>query len=228
VFSLDEVERALPPQLKGKMTPELVTNLNAVVQDPDFAATVRDNLVSYTGVLREGKFKLEDYMSAVVYVSHKLMGLSDKEAWMRTFPDRYQALVARGVPSNGIAAHVTAYNKNKLVNLIYEQTLIPSWVLNQDIYQKAINVQYELMTTANSEKVRCEAANSILNHLKKPESQKVELNIGMKPNDDMAEMLNQMREFAKNQQKLIEMGVPTQQIAHERIITSIDNEEVQP
>ena len=64
---------------------------------------------------------------------------------------------------------MTSYNKNKLVNLILEQSMIPSWVLNQDMYQKALNVQCELMLTANSEKVS-DAANSILTHLKPPQS----------------------------------------------------------
>lgn len=38
----------------------------------------------------------------------------------------------------------------------------------QHIYQKAINVQADLMSNANSEMVRMQAANSILTHLAKP------------------------------------------------------------
>ena len=93
------------------------------------------------------------------------------------------------------------------MNLILEQSLIPSWVLNQDLYQKAINVQAELMMTANSEKVRSDAANSLLNHLRPPEVQKVELDIGVKPNNMLEDLKNSLFDLAAQQQKVIEAGV---------------------
>ena len=61
-------------------------------------------------------------------------------------------MLSAGKNAKDISSFVTSYNKNKLVNLILEQSMIPSWVLNQDMYQKALNVQCELMLTANSEK----------------------------------------------------------------------------
>lgn len=218
MFSLDEVEQALPPQLKGGLTQDIVDNLNKVISDPEFAGLAKDNMITFVDVLKEGKFKLPDYISAVIYVSYKLMGYPDKECFQKTFPDRYQALVARGCDSRTIAAHVSAYNKGKLVNLVYERSLIPSWVLNQDVYQKAINVQYELMTTAQSEKVRTDAANSILTHLKPPETKKMQLDIGLSKSDDMNALFQHMNDLALRQQKLIELGVPTRDIAHEKII----------
>lgn len=218
MFSLEEVEKALPSHLKGSITPDIVDHLNKVVTDPNFAVAIRDNLIGFTKVLSDGKFKTADYFTAVTYVSFKLMGYSDRECYQRTFPDRYQALVARNASSKDIAAYVSAYNKNKLVNLIYEQSLTPSWVLNQDMFQKALNVQFELMQNANSEKVRTDAANSILTHLKPPETKKVQLDIGAVRGDDMDVMMEQMRQLAGNQKKLIEMGIPTRQIAHEKMI----------
>lgn len=219
MFSLEEVERALPSQLKGGMTPEIVANLNKMVTEPEFAEQVRDNLISYTSVLRgEGRFRLEDYINAVVYVSYKLMGYTDKDCYMRTFPDRYALLVGRGASSKDIAAYVSAYNRGVLVNKILEQTLIPSWVLNQDLYQRALNVQADLMLHAKSEKVRTDAANSILNHLKKPDAQKVELSIGVKETDTVLSLHDQMRKLVESQQALIRQGVSTREIAHQVLI----------
>lgn len=214
----EDIKTALPAQLHSGVSPELVDLVNNVAQDPETAKMIRENFVSYTGVLKEGRFKTEDYVHAVAYVSFKLMGYTNREAYQRTFPARYRALVAKGTSSKDISAYVAAYNKNKLVNLILEQTLVPMWVLNQDAYQKAINTQVELMETARSEKVRSDAANSLLTHLKRPETKKVELDLGVKETSGMAELKDMLTRLAQRQQDLIEQGIPTRDIAHQKLI----------
>lgn len=223
MFSLDELDAALPQQLKGKMTPEIAQNLNAVITDAQVAQQFRDNFISYTNVLQTGKFKLEDYMSAVLYVGFKLMGYTDKECYQRTFPSRYAELVSRGTSAKDIAAYVSAYNRNMLVNRVLEQTLIPTYVLNQDIYQKAINVQADLMLNGKSETVRMKAADSILNHLKKPEASKVEISMGIKDTQEVDDLKTAMAQLAANQRTLIEQGTTTKEIAHQRIIDVTPN-----
>ena len=224
MFSLEELDQALPPQLKGRMTPEIAQNLNTIITDPQVAQSFRDNFVSYTNVLKEGRFKLESYMDAVAYVSFKLMGYTDRECYQRTFPNRYAELVARGTSAKDIAAYVAAYNRNVLVNKVLEQTLIPTYVLNQDIYQKAINVQAELMANGKSEMVRMKAADSILNHLKRPEATKVELNVGIQESSEVDELKQIMRDLAANQRSMIAGGTPTKEIAHQRIIDVTPNQ----
>lgn len=223
MFSLDELDAALPSQLKGKMTPEIAQNLNTIITDEQVAQAFRDNFVSYTNVLQTGKFKLESYMDAVAYVSFKLMGYTDKECYQRTFPSRYAELVARGTTAKDIAAYVAAYNRNVLVNRVLEQTLIPTYVLNQDIYQKAINVQADLMINGKSETVRMKAADSILNHLKKPEASKVEISMGIKDTQEVDDLRTAMAELAANQRALIAQGTTTKDIAHQRIIDVTPN-----
>lgn len=218
MFSLDELDAALPAQLKGKMTPEIAQNLNAVITDAQVAQHFRDNFISYTNVLQTGKFKLEDYMSAVLYVGFKLMGYTDKECYQRTFPTRYAELVAKGTPAKDIAAYVSAYNRGILVNRIFEQTLIPTYVLNQATYQQAINIQADLMINGKSETVRMKAADSILNHLKRPEAAKVEISMGIKDSQEVDDLKAAMAQLAANQRTLIAQGTTTKDIAHQRII----------
>ena len=218
MFSLDELDAALPAQLKGKMTPEIAQNLNAVITDAQVAQHFRDNFISYTNVLQTGKFKLEDYMSAVLYVGFKLMGYTDKECYQRTFPTRYAELVAKGTAAKDIAAYVSAYNRGILVNRIFEQTLIPTYVLNQATYQQAINIQADLMINGKSETVRMKAADSILNHLKRPEAAKVDISIGIKDTQEVDDLKAAMAQLATNQRTLIAQGTTTKDIAHQRII----------
>jgi hypothetical protein len=212
------VQAVVPANLKNAISDELVDTLNNLALDPLIAEQVRNNFISYTSVLKDGKFKTEDYLHAVTYVSFKLMGLSNKEAYAHTFPQRYQSLLARGVPDKEISAYVAAYNRGKLVNLVLEQTLVPTWVLNQHVYQQAINVQAELMTSAYSEKVRSDAANSILTHLKKPEQAGPLINLDMRQDSGMNELRDTLTKLAQQQRELIEAGASTKSIAEQTII----------
>jgi hypothetical protein len=209
----------LPDKVKKSVNQELVDQINQTLSDPEEFEAYRDNLLSYTRVMSDGRFKVQEYINAVRYVSHKLMGATNIEAYTKTFPDKYVRFVAQGVQAKDIASYVTAYNKSKLVNLIFEQTLIPSYVLNQDLYQKALNVQAELMVSARSEKVRADAANSLLTHLKMPEKTKVELDINVKEDSSISVLRQATMALAQAQLLAIGSGSSTaQEIAHSKVV----------
>lgn len=212
MLTLQEVQDSLPTGQKGHITQSMVDQLNSLSKDPEEARYIRENFVSFSQVLSEGRFKLGDYVRAVMYVSHKVMGKSNLEAYKATFPERYQQMVADGRQPKDIASYVAAYNKGKLVNLVYERAMIPTWVLNQDMFQSALNVNYEIMNDVNeSGKVRVEAANSILTHLKKPEANKAELKVEIGMNDGMKALETRLAEMAETQMKIIEGETMTAQ-----------------
>lgn len=224
-LTLEQFQRALPDKVKKSVNQELVDSINKTIGDPDLHEAYRDNLLSYTKVMADGRFKIQNYIDAVKYVSHKLLGCSNIDAYMKTFPDKYNRFVQQGVTPKDIASYVTAYNKSKLVNLIFEQTLVPHYVLNQDLYQKALNVQAELMVSANSEKVRCDAANSLLTHLKMPETQKVELEIGMKEDSSIQALRETTLALARQQRLMLEAGaMNAQEVAHSRLAIEVEGE----
>lgn len=218
-LTIQQVTQAMPPNLKGMVTQEYVDKINNIVTDPIVAEQVRENFISYTRVLQEGKFKTQDYLNAVTYVSFKLMGLSNQDAYFKTFPDRHASLVAAGTSPKDISSYVSMYNKGKLVNLILEQTLVPSWVLNADNYQKAINVQVELMMTAQSEKVRSDAANSLLTHLAKPKEAGPLINLNLQETSGMKDLKDLMERLAGQQQSVIQGGgMSARDIAHQKLV----------
>ena len=219
MLTLDQFKLALPDKVKKSINQELIDQINNTLSDPEMFESYRDNLISYTKVMADGKFKVTQYIDAVRYVSFKLMGCTNIEAYTKTFPDKYQRFVQQGVSAKDIASYVTAYNKSKLVNLIFEQTLIPTHVLNQDLYQRALNVQADLMINAKSEKVRCDAANSLLTQLKAPEVKKVELDIGVKEDSSIAALRATTLELARQQRLMVESGaMNAQEIAHGKLI----------
>lgn len=218
-LTIDQFQLALPDKVKKSVNQELIDQVNRTLSEPELYEAYRDNLLSYTRVMADGRFKVTSYVDAVKYVSHKLMGATNIEAYTKTFPDKYQRFVAQGVAAKDIASYVTAYNKSKLVNLIFEQTLIPSYILNQDMYQKALNIQLELATSAHSEKVRTDAANSLLTHLKMPEKQKVELDINVKEDSSIAALRAATMELARAQRLAIGAGaMSAQEVAHSKVV----------
>lgn len=225
LLTKEEIQSAMPAHLKVSVSDEFVGKINAIALDPEIGDSIRNNFISYTHVLKEGKFKVTQYMDAAAYVTYKMMGFNNQEAYARTFPDRMRRFRAEGKDDRQVSSFVSAYNKNKLVNLILEQTLIAPWVLNQDVYQQALFVQADLMENAQSEKVRCEAANSILNALKRPETSKISIDVDVKDTSGMSELKDMMTKLAENQQRTIEGGVSTKAIAHQEMFDDVEDAE---
>jgi len=205
MLTLKQVQDTLPVASRNNMTQDMVDQLNALSKDPEEARYIRENFVSFSQVLQEGRFKVGDYVRAVMYVSHKVMGKTNLDSYKSTFPERYQKMVDEGKPQKDIASIVTAYNKGMLVNKVMERAIVPSWILNQDMFQDAINTQHSIMMDLNvSDKVRVEAANSLLTHLKKPENNKAEVKIDIALNDGMQALENQLNMLASEQLRQIE------------------------
>jgi hypothetical protein len=219
-LTLDALKATMPKRMRSNINQSLVDKLNKLVTDPDERVNFRENLLSYTHVLQDPNVKLEAYIHAVRYVSYKLMGLSNQEAWIKTFPDRYQRIINDGKSSDHLRATVSGYNKNKIVATVYEQALIPVHVLNADVFQKAVTTQAELMTNPNvSDKVRSDAANSLMTHLKPPEARKLNLDIAVSEDDSLRELRHAVTDLARAQKKAIEAGVEdAQRIAESKLI----------
>jgi len=225
-ITLDLLRQALPRAQRSMATPEIVERFNQAASG-EMADILRENFLGYMDVLQEGKFKLDDYLAAVKYVSYKVMGKSNRTAYSLVFPERFTRLMADATLSHEIDSYVTAYNKGKLVNLILGQTMVPTHVLNADYFQKALNVQMELALTAQSEMVRSQAANSILTVLKVPETAKVKIDVNVKHDNSIENLREMMARVAAEQQTLIGVGVPLQAITATSLVTDAEFVEVQ-
>jgi hypothetical protein len=217
-LTVDQFRTALPDKVKKSVNQELIDQINATLAEPELYENFRDNLISYTRVMQDGRFKITQYVAAVKYVSHKLLGCTNREAYSRTFPDKILSFMVQSVTQKDVDTYVSAYNKSKLVNLIFEQTLVPTHVLNQDLYQQALNVQADLMLNAKSEKVRTDAANALLTQLKMPEVTKVELDVNIKEHSSISVLREATLELARQQRLQIGSGaMNAQEIAHSKM-----------
>ena len=222
-LTADALKAAMPKRQKHNITDSLVNELNQLVTDPEERRAFRENLVGYATVLDDPNVKLPDYIHAVRYVSYQLMGMTNQQAWVRTFPDRYQRLIDDGKITEGDDVHlratVSCYNRGKVVNAIREQSLIPTWILNADIHQKAINQLALLMTSSKSDKVRADSAASLLTHLKMPETVKMKLDVEVREDDSIKQLRGAVTELVKAQREAIETGTSdAKRIAEAKLI----------
>ena len=221
-LSIEQFKEALPARIKKSVNQELIDKINLVLGDPDMYEVYRENMLSYAHVMKDGRFKLTNYVEAVKYVSQKLMGKTNMGAFTATFPHKIVDWTARGVAPKDMASYVTAYNKSKLVSMIMEQSLIPTWVLNQDKTQQAINVLAELMYDASSEKVRSDSAAHLLTHLKMPETQKVELQVSTSEDSSIAALREATNALTAQIRTGIQSGsISAQEAAHSKL--TLDN-----
>lgn len=214
------MQRCLPPKYKGRLTEQNVANINQAIEDDEFRDAIRENILGFSTVLNAPNYSLEEYVNAVKFITYTSTGDTNVKAWAKVFPDRYTRLLAKGIESKDINAHVRHFNRTKLVNEVREQSLVPLHIFNADVKQQAINKLASLMLTAKSEKVQQESANSLLTHLKTPETQKIELDVGMKTTSIIEGLHETTMKLAAKQQELIEAKVySNKEIAHQSIVT---------
>jgi hypothetical protein len=219
-LTVETVKSACPHTLRNSINQDFVNKLNQMHTDPLVRDELQSNALGYISVLTEGRFKVDDYLNAVKFVTYRLSGATQQESYTKTFPDRHKKFMMDGLSAKEISAYVTMYAKNKLVTLMMERAMIPVWLVNADNYQKAINTQVELMMTAKSEMVRATAANSVLTHLKQPETAKIDVNIH---DETQASAIDELRKatqkLADQQEAAIRSGQHNaKDIAHSDIL----------
>ena len=225
MLTVPEVLSIVPRQHKSKITQEFIDTINGMVKDPAMAEVYQKNVITYADVLRDGRFKLTDYFNAVMYVSYKMMGLGNLAAYQKVFPDKCKDMVARNMPQKDMQAYAAMFNKNKLVTLIYEQTLIPDHIMYASVRHRAIAAQANLLNSSNEHVVQ-KAADSLMNHLKAPESAKISIEMGAKDSGVLSDLTNALNVLSRKQSDAIAVGSHSvKEIAHSRIIEGELNEE---
>lgn len=218
-LTVQDFREALPSQMQKALTQETMDSINQKLADPDMMESYKENLISYTQVMNTGKFKVQQYLDAVMYCSYKFMGLTNKDAYARTFPNKMTRFSAQGKGAKEISAYVSAYHKGKLVQGIMEQAMIPFHVMNQEARQRALNHQVHLMLNASSEKVQSDAANSVLTHTAAPTTNKIELDMAVKEDGAISTLRDSVAELVAQQKAMFASGaIDAKQAAESKLV----------
>lgn len=207
-LELEAVKKLIPKVHRHMVTQEFLDKIEESIGNPLIAETFKENFVSYIKVLQGGKYKMVDYINAVKYISFKLMGHTNIDAYVATFPDRYQRFKDQGVDQRTIDAYVSMYNSNKLVMQIYEQTVIPTHVLNQPLHQQALNTLARLISTPGTKGlILVKACEAILEYTKPPVDSKIL--IGVEQSDTIAELRQATEQLAETFRDALRSGAKT-------------------
>ena len=222
----DEFKRCLPASVRGSIDDSIRVQLNECLADPNMREAISQNLIGYTNVISQGRFKLSSYISAVQYCTYKSMGDTNILAYKKTFPQKWTEWDAQNLPLNQRTSYVTVYNKSKLVTLIYQALAIPTAILNADVFQEAINVQRQLMLDPSVKPlVRCQAAKALMDTLKPEEVKQMEVAVNIKESDTVEELRKTTAELAKAQLEALRKGADIEAILGSKIVQDAEYEE---
>ena len=126
--------------------------------------------------------------------------------------------MANGKSERYIDMNVSLYHKNKLVNKIMEQSLVPFWVLNQDARQKAVNTCVEIMEGSRNDLARVKAADTLLNYLQEPKEAGPLISIDARETAGFKELQNLLSDLANKQLQAINNGMTAKEIAEQPLI----------
>ncbi len=213
----------MPKTMKSRVDDDVIAKIEAMCDDEGMAETIRENMISYTSVLSDGKFKMEAYLTAVKYATYKLIGDTNHTAFARTFPVKMATWKAEARPQKEIARYTTAYNQSKLVTLIMAQARMPVAILNADVYQQTINAMAEIaLDMAVSPRDRVAAGNTLLTNLK-PDVAKIELDVSIKTDSIIQGLRDVTMAYAAKQLTSIQDGVYNAgEIAHQSLVIEGD------
>lgn len=222
----EEFKRCLPANLKGSIDDSIRLQLNKCLADPNMREALSQNLIGYTNVITQGRFKLSSYISAVQYCTYKSMGDTNVLAYKKTFPEKWTEWENQNVPLNQRTSYITVFNKSKLVTLIYQALAIPTSILNADVFQEAINTQRSLMMDPKvSPMVRCQAAKALMDCLKPEEVKQMEVAVNIKESDTVEELRKTTMELAKAQMEALKKGADVTAILNAPIVQDAVYEE---
>lgn len=210
---------------RSRFTPGIVNKIKELVEDHDMSEEYRRKLVTFTSVLKTGKYKLDQYIDAVHFVTNRISGMSQRAAYELVFPGKIAKWKSIGRDTHRISSNISTYAQTELVTRIYEQSMIPTHILNAGLFQQALNTAADIMLTSSSDMVRVQAINAILTNTKAPEVTKIELDVGVKQNSAIDELRKATQELAIEQARAIDAGIAVKTIA-ESVIVEADIEEV--
>ena len=208
-LTLEYFQSTLPKQYKKLISQDIVTEINHLVTDPDYGKEFQESVVTAMSILdgRE-KWSLRKYVDAIKFYSLTAAAMPQAKAYAMVFPERLQARLDRGETIHDMNGEASRFNSTELVNKIRAQALVPIHLVNQGTVQLAINKLTDIMLTGRSEVAKVSAATALLKELRPPETQKVELQLGLSDEARAAQdkQNQQLISIAENQRRLLEAG----------------------
>jgi len=204
MLTLEAVQKLVPKQQRTLITKEFLNRIERSVKRHDEAEEIKKNYISYLHVLKTGRYRMDDYLNAVTYVTFKLLNYTNINAYAATFPERY----ARITRDKGqVDAYASLYNSNKLVNEIYAQTVIPTHILNAPLHQEALSTLAGVIKDPDIKGlVKVKACEAILEYTKAPTIIESKLTIGIEQQQTISDLRQVTEQLADTLKVALQEG----------------------
>ena len=228
--SVEQLKQVYPTRVSPYVLSQCADIINSMSKDMDFVMgkQFRDNCLNYIDCIKkDGRGStFEDYANAVKFATFKFAGNTDIRAYSLTFPDRIQRMADEGLPTSYLYAYAQSFAKNKSVVDVMTKMIVPTHIMYQDIFHQAVKTQAEIMMDNSvSPKIRSDAANSLMTHLKQPEVKKAELELKTTQGgviDQLSEALNALS--GKQQSMILNGDYTVTALREAEIIEVTDND----
>lgn len=209
--TVEELKILYPIKVAGKVLEQAAEILNTATEDMDYvmAKEFRDNCLSFIDILKNSKSRVSfaDYVNACKFATFKLAGNTDVRAYALTFPNRIRRMERDKVPNSHLYQYASIYSKNKTVVEVMAKLVVPTHIMFQDIFHQAVKVQSELMLDDKiSPKVRSDAANSLMTHLKTPEVKQAELKVDVQGSGAIEQLAEALGSLSGKQSEMLREG----------------------
>ncbi len=169
-------------------TPEKIEKEIAYIMDSPAKESILEKIVSYASVLKGNRWTPKQYFKAVEYVTYRMADMSMVESYKATFPERLINIKGNDKPAGTVRSLASFYDRGDLPQRIMSQVQIPLHVIMMGERVNAASVLAHLMVHGETERIQMESADKLLNHIKPPETLKVEMDIGFQADDTLVEL----------------------------------------
>lgn len=225
-LTLSSVQSQLTGPQKLMVDEGVIDEINKLVHDPDYGPEFLESYLDCLNVLAEApRNNHTQYLNAMKFFSLVEAGNSLTDAYVKTFPDRFNNRQA-GNPGKSpdevrqlLRGEASRYNASKLMAEIRRVATIPIQLVHRHLLNDAILVQADLMMNARSEMVRSKAADTLIRELKPAEDQVLNVKVEDGSVSVIAELQKAAQALAASQHEAVMAGVPLKQISQSKVYT---------
>ena len=229
-ITLAELKEVYPIKVSDVVLQNAVDIINNTSKNLDFtmAQYFRESCINHIDIMKESKHRVsfQDYVNACKFVTFKMAGNTDVRAYALTFPDRVRRMEREKISNSHLYQYANIYSKNKTVVEVMTKVMVPKYVMYQDWFDKAVNVQGEIMLSDKAPfKVKSDAANSLMTHLKPPEIKQAEVKINTSGSGAITQLAEALNNLSSKQSDMLRSGRYTLQEIREAEIIEVKDEQ---
>ena len=223
-MTLDELKVLMPAKKQKFMNQELVDMINDAENRGDFDGEFEKKVISYSSVLTQGRYKTSDYIAAVEFCTYYLSGDEQAEAYVKTFPGKVKRRVLEGKSAYATGAP-SMYYGGQLVQAIMAQAQMNVRMRHYNKIDIMVETLFDLaISRLSTDRIRMEAADKVLTHLKEPDQSHIEIEVGIRKDESGIALEKKLIEVAELQKQAFINGVDLSQLQKIAFVEGQEND----